>query len=181
MTTADQGQLDPAAVTALYERYADELRLFLTGVLRNADLAAEAFQNTFAKTVESGHTAREESFKGWLFQVAFHEALLLRRRGRIHDRSLRQMARADRSQAEPAGFECPDDRLIRSEITEHVRQALAELPADQRQVVQMRIYEDKTFAAIAAEVSVPLGTVLTRMRLALNKLSKRLRSEHEIG
>jgi RNA polymerase sigma-70 factor (ECF subfamily) len=180
LTTADHGQIDPATVTALYERYADELRLFLTGVLRNADLAAEALQNTFAKTVESGHTAHEESFKGWLFQVAFHEALLLRRRGQIHDRSLRELARVDRSQTETAGFDCPDDRLIRSEMTEQIRQALAELPADQRQVVQMRIYEDKTFAAIARELSAPLGTVLTRMRLALKKLSRRLGSEHEI-
>ncbi len=182
MTTADQGRIDPAAVTALYECYAEELRLFLTGVLRNADLADEALQNTFAKAVESGHTAREESVKGWLFQVAFHEAVLLRRRGQIRDRSLRRMARG---QTAPSGgnqaggdrFNCPDGRLARSEMVEQVRRALAELPADQRQVVEMRIYEDKTFAAIAAELSAPLGTVLTRMRLALKRLSRRLGSE----
>lgn len=36
----------------------------------------------------------------------------------------------------------------------------------------MRIYEEKSFAEIAEELSVPLGTVLTRMRLALKKLSR---------
>jgi RNA polymerase sigma-70 factor, ECF subfamily len=41
----------------------------------------------------------------------------------------------------------------------------------------MRIYQDKTFAAIADELSAPLGTVLTRMRLALKRLSRRLGSE----
>jgi RNA polymerase sigma-70 factor (ECF subfamily) len=182
LTTADQGRIDPAVVTALYERYAGELRLFLTGVLRNADLVDEALQNTFAKAVESGHTAREESVKGWLFQVAFHEAVLLRRRGQIHDRSVRQLARG---QAAPSGgnsavgdgLGSPDDRLARSETIEQVRRALADLPADQRQVVEMRIYEDKTFAAIATELSAPLGTVLTRMRLALKRLSRRLGSE----
>ncbi len=71
----------------------------------------------------------------------------------------------------------PDDRLARSETSEQVRRALAELPADQRQVVEMRIYQDKTFAAIADELSAPLGTVLTRMRLALKRLSRRLGSE----
>jgi RNA polymerase sigma factor (sigma-70 family) len=181
LTTADQGRIDPAAVTALYERYAEELRLFLTGVLRNADLADEALQNTFAKAVESGHTAREKTIKGWLFQVAFHEALVLRRRGQAHERSLRQMARQnpDRVHTAGEGRGEPDDPLARREMAERVRQALSDLPADQRRVVEMRIYEDKTFAAIAVEISAPLGTVLTRMRLALKRLSRRLGSEQD--
>jgi RNA polymerase sigma factor (sigma-70 family) len=177
LTTADQGRTEPAGVTAtitaLYECYAEELRLFLTGVLRNADLADEALQNTFAKAVESGHTARQESIKGWLFQVGFREALLLRRRGKVHDRSLRAMARGQTSDE----FTPPDERILRSETIERVRRALAELPPDQRQVVEMRIYEDKTFAAIADELSAPLGTILTRMRLAVKRLSRQLGSE----
>jgi RNA polymerase sigma factor (sigma-70 family) len=183
VTAADHGQVDPsrtdptridaAVVIGLYECYADELGLFLKGVLRNSDLAAEALQNTFAKAVESGHTAREESLKGWLFQVAFHEAVLLRRRGQVHERSLRQMAQNSQSLA-PSG-ERPDERLSRSETLEEVRRALGTLPPDQQQVVQMRIYEEKTFAEIAAETSTPLGTVLTRMRLAMKKLSQQMR------
>ena len=182
LTTADQGRTEPAGVTptitALYECYAEELRLFLTGVLRNADLADEALQNTFAKAVESGHTARQESIKGWLFQVGFREALLLRRRGQVHNRSLRAMSlRATAHGQSSDDFAPPDERILRSEAVERVRRALAELPPDQRQVVEMRIYEDKTFAAIADELSAPLGTILTRMRLALKRLSRRLGSE----
>ena len=125
MTAADHGQIDPAraesppvdrsaridsaVIASLYERYADELGLFLKGVLRNSDLAAEALQNTFTKAVESGHTAREESLKGWLFRVAFHEAALLRRRGQIHDRSLRQIARNSQSSGDSG--ERPEERL----------------------------------------------------------------------
>jgi RNA polymerase sigma-70 factor (ECF subfamily) len=146
--------------------------------LRNADLADEALQNTFAKAVESGHTAREESVKGWLFQVGFREAVLLRRRGQVHDRSLRAMASNKTARGQSGDeFSAPDERMLRSETTARVRQALGELPADQRQVVEMRIYEDKTFAVIADELSTPLGTILTRMRLALKRLSRRLGSE----
>ncbi|HEV8069934.1 MAG TPA: RNA polymerase sigma factor [Planctomycetaceae bacterium] len=183
MTAADHGQIDPARtdptridasiVAGLYECYAEELGLFLKGVLRNSDLAAEALQNTFAKAVESGHTAREESLKGWLFQVAFHEAVLLRRRSQTHERSLRQMAQNSQSLA--SSSERPEERLSRSETLEEVRRALGKLPTDQRQVVQMRVYEEKTFAEIAAETSSPLGTVLTRMRLAMKKLSQHMR------
>ena len=57
---------------------------------------------------------------------------------------------------------------------EHVKEVLESLPDEQRRVVRMRIYEEKTFAAIAAELNAPLGTVLTRMRLALKKLADHL-------
>ncbi len=175
---ASGGRIEPLVVTALYEEYAGELRLFLTGVLKNADLAAEALQNTFAKAVESGHTAREESLKGWLFQVAFREALLLRRRGRVHERSLRRMVERDPGASAGGPFAQPEERLDLAERTAQIQRALAELPPDQRQVVEMRIYEEKTFAEIAAAVSSPLGTVLTRMRLALKKLSRECLRDH---
>ena len=53
-----------------------------------------------------------------------------------------------------------------------MRAALATLPPEQRQIVQKRIYEEQTFASIAQELELPLGTVLTRMRRALRKLAK---------
>jgi len=175
LTTADHGRIDPAVVAALYAQHADELRLFLTGVLRDADLADEALQNTFTKAVASGHTAREESLKSWLFQVGFHEALLLRRKDRVQDRSLRALAETNRTNGPTS--EGPTQGLANAETVEQVRQALESLPPDQRQVVCMRIYESKTFAAIAEELSTPLGTVLTRMRLALKRLSKALKPD----
>ncbi|MBL8825420.1 MAG: hypothetical protein JNM18_00445, partial [Planctomycetaceae bacterium] len=58
-----------------------------------------------------------------------------------------------------------------------VRQAIEQLPAEQRQVVRLRIYENRTFAEIATALKLPLGTVLTRMQLALKKLKKAL--DHE--
>jgi RNA polymerase sigma factor (sigma-70 family) len=172
-TRSETGRIDAALVAELYDRYAEEIGSFLRGVLRNSDLAAEALQNTFAKAVESGHTAREETLKGWLFRVAFHEAALLRRRGQVHERSLRQMARNSPAANDTA--EQPHERLARDETLAEVRRALRELPPDQRQVVQMRIYEEKSFAEIAADLSLPLGTVLTRMRLAMQKLSRHMR------
>lgn len=167
-------------MTLLYERHADELRLFLTGVLRNPDLAAEALQNTFRKAVESGHTARHESMKGWLFQVAFREALVLRRRSQTYERSLRELAQSTSHQTSAdSSSVSPDRRLAESERVEQIRQALDELPFEQRQVVRMRIYEEKTFAAIAEELATPLGTVLTRMRLALARLERRLKADEQ--
>jgi RNA polymerase sigma-70 factor (ECF subfamily) len=55
-----------------------------------------------------------------------------------------------------------------------VREAIERLTEDQRQVVRMRIYEEKTFAEIAEELGIPLGTALTRMRAALGRLRTEL-------
>ena len=172
MTTADTGRIDPALVAGLYLEHADELRAFLIGVLRSGELASEVLQATFAKAVESGHTAREESLKGWLFRVAYNEAMLVRRRQQLQGKSIRKLA-----WGRPEQQETPDDHLTRWETVARVRKALDELPPEQQQVVRMRIYEEKTFAAIAEELNTPLGTVLTRMRLALGKLATHLRSD----
>ncbi len=167
LSTGDADRIDPAEVEALYAEHESQLRLFLTGVLRNRDLVNEALQSTFAKLLESGHTARRETRKGWLFRVAFHEALLIRRRQKVIDKSVKRLA--NQSKDEP---DTPEKAASRHEVAETIRQALSTLPEPQVQIVQMRIYEGKKFAEIADELGIPLGTVLTRMRLALAKLSK---------
>jgi RNA polymerase sigma-70 factor (ECF subfamily) len=105
-----------------------------------------------------------------LFRVAFHEALTARRRRETRESAFRRVAGLA-----PAATEAPDERLIRGEVVEAVRQALERLPLDQRRVVLARMYDEKSFAEIAKEFGLPLGTVLTRMRLALDKLRRSLR------
>ena len=172
-------RIDSADPSAWIGEAAGELRAFLLGVLRNADLAGEALQATLAKAIEQGHMARPETRKGWLYRVALNEALVIKRRGKIQERSFRELARNDaRRHESPGGSatrgESPDGILLRTEVIEQVRLALNDLPAEQRQVVRLRIYEYKTFAEIAKELGVPLVTVLTRMRLAMQKLRQSL-------
>lgn len=153
-------------MAALYVEHADDLRAFLIGVLRDADLAAEALQATFTKAVESGHTAREETLKGWLFRVAYNEAMAILRRKKVDRKSVHKWA-----WSQVRRHDSPEENVNRWETVHLIRQALETLPEEQRRVVRLRIYEEKTFAVIAEELELPLGTVLTRMRLALKKLA----------
>jgi RNA polymerase sigma-70 factor (ECF subfamily) len=167
---AEPAALDAAIVVALYREHGPELHRFILGVVRDPDLAGDLMQMTFAKAVELGHTARAETLKSWLFRVAFHEAITARRRKQSQEQGYRRLARL--------GFrrgERPEEHLIRDETIEAVRSALGQIPEEQRRVVEARIYEDKTFVEIAREYGLPLGTVLTRMRLALKKLRRVLR------
>lgn len=165
-------RIDPAVVAGLFVEHADELRRFLQGVLRNHDQAGDVLQVTFAKAIELGHTAREETLKGWLFRVAYHEAITLRRRQAVQVKAQGELA--SRGLRDVLG---PADQLTHRETLARVREALQRLPAEQRQVVQLRMYDEKKFVTIAEELGLPLGTVLTRMQLALRKLRKILGNE----
>ncbi len=169
MSGNEETRIDPAVVAALYLDYADDLRAFLIGILRDGELAAETLQATFTKAMESGHTANKKTLKGWLFRVAFNEAMAIRRRQKVHEKSLRQLAWQGTKPTD-----CPEENLSRGETVHKIRAALEILPAEQQAVVRMRIYEEKTFAVIAEELGAPLGTVLTRMRLAMRKLQREI-------
>lgn len=165
--TESSEPLDSAAL--LYAEHSDELRTFLLGVLRNPDLAAEALQATFVKVLEFSQTAKPETFKGWLFKVALNEALGIKRLQK-RDRQLTEKPVWRPSETHKQ----PDETVLHQETIEQVRGQLQQLSPELREIVHLRIFEDLTFAAIADKLNLPLGTVLTRMRTALKKLSERL-------
>lgn len=176
------------AAEVLYQEHGADLEAFLAGVLRDRHQASEVVQIVFRKALE--HLAKLDigvqraqsadqllsewqSPRGWLFRVGWNEAMLARRVQTRHQNLLKKAVwNRDLDRAEPAD---PDSGLIRHETVETVRQAIRELPDDQRVVVRSRIYEEKTFAVIAEELGLPLGTVLTRMRLAMQKLERALK------
>ena len=169
--------LNPEQVAALYLQHSEELRCFLVGLLRDPQLAADVLQATFVKAVQRGGDTQEETRKAWLFRVAYHEAMAIRRRDKVGDKIVKRIAEdAGPDGNSPRGG--AEDSLIRHESVELVREALEQLPPDQRQIVRMRIYEEKTFAVISQELQIPLGTALGRMRAALIKLRARLGENH---
>jgi len=175
-------KLASSVVAALYVEHGEELRRFLQGVLRDAQLASDVLQATFVKMSERGHQTRALSRKAWLFRVAYNEALAYRRREAVGNKVVRRVAEETKSKqsGEPGAWQSngsanhTDDPLVRLESVQAIREALDELPPEQRQLVRMRIYEEKTFAVIAQELKIPLGTALARMRAALGKLRARL-------
>ena len=157
-------------LAALFHEHADRLRGMLWGVLRNRDAVEDVVQTTFAKALESTGDVRSASWKAWLFQVAYNEAMLLRRKDGVQQRAFQKM-----SAGQPSAVEAwPGDGLASRELVDRVGKVLSQLPAEQQEVVRRRMHDEQTFAEIAAELGVPLGTVLTRMRLATEKLRKSL-------
>ena len=173
MPAEESEQLEPAMLTLWYGEYAARIRVFLLGLLRNATLVDEAVQSTFAKALVTGGGVQAGSEKAWLFQVAFNEAMLLKRKSAIEQRALSRLPAIDKEPRQPI------DHLLQWEAVHQVRLALEKLPDNQKQIVRRRIEKELTFQQIADELQIPLGTVLTRMRSALETLrSALLKLEH---
>jgi RNA polymerase sigma-70 factor (ECF subfamily) len=161
-------------VARLYDEHARELLLFLTGVLRDAHLAADVMQITYQRLLEQGGQTAEESRKSWLFRVAFNEALDWRRKHARRERLLPEAAAT-----RPYFAAEPIVEILQGETVGQVRRAIDQLPPPQKEVLRRRIYEQQTFAEIARELKIPLGTALGRMRQALQHLRKLLRPPSE--
>lgn len=156
-----------------------ELKTFLAGVLQDRHLAEDAFQKTVLRAIETDQAGRQETLRGWLFQVALNEARQIRRE--IRRENIQRQKLADQTItseiAEHTGRSndlkwMVDAVLVSDDLVMAIRRSLAKLPADQQEVVRRRIYESQGFAEIAADMKLPLGTVLTWMRRALLRLKE---------
>lgn len=157
-----------------YEQWAPEIRAFLVGLTRNAEMAEELVQATFGRLVEAGMAAGTSSLRGWLFRVAHNEAMLARRKAGVRVRGVQAAGLRAEQAGRLADDEPPWAMLVQAEDVARVRAAIARLPPEQRAVVEQRIDAGRTFAQIAAAAGLPLGTVLTRMRLAHEALRRAL-------
>lgn len=165
--------LDPVLWMTWYRSHSHRLKAFLNSVLRNEHLAEEALQATFAKALSVGGGVEVGKEQAWLFQVGFNEALGIRRQLELGHRARQKLAESLALDSTPA----PDVELLSWEVVQQVRSAMTSLPTDQQLIVQRRIYQEQTFQEIATDLKLPLGTVLTRMRLALQQLKASLKKD----
>jgi RNA polymerase sigma-70 factor (ECF subfamily) len=156
------------------------LRAFLRGRLSQQVDVEDCLQAVCVKMLQSGQNVAPAARRAWLFRVAANEAASLWRRKATTDRVLERQA--EHRQAEQTGAETEHDaadRVILNETTTQLRQAVQRLPESWQQVVRLRMNENLTFQQIADQLGIPLGTALTQMRRALERLRSEIESEHE--
>ena len=163
---------DESALGALYDRY----RLILFGlilrILHDRQEAEDVLQEAFLQVwrrASDFDPARGRAFT-WLVTIARSRAL---DRLRASGSRARIATEAEQEPRESTSDAAAD--AVKSEEGEIVRQALAELPEEQRRALFMAYFEGLTQSEIAARLGDPLGTVKTRMRSGLMKLRELLR------
>ncbi|WP_029010324.1 sigma-70 family RNA polymerase sigma factor [Azospirillum halopraeferens] len=162
---------DRAAFAALFERVAPRLKAFLRRQGCDAGQAEELVQEVMLvvwRRAELFDPARATATT-WIFTVA-------------RNRRLDALRRESRPEIDPGDpmlvpdpVEWADHRLETAQSAGRLRAALDDLPPEQADLVRLAYFEDKPHTTIAAERGLPLGTVKSRVRLALERLRKVLR------
>ncbi len=164
---------DAAALDAICARYETPLFQFLVGILRDHHQAEDALQETFVRALERLDGVDLNHLRGWLFTVAYHQAMLTRRRQKSGPHSAEHCSGAVPDPA-PGPFR---EAAARDDVR-RLRKILDQLPAQQREVIRQRVYEGKRFREIAVALDCPLNTALARMHEGLKRLRLLWEQDH---
>lgn len=164
---------DAGALTLLYDRWAPLLHPFVLHLLGDAAAAEDVVEETFWQAWQQAnrYDAERGEVSTWLFTIGRGRALMqLRARRRRREEALppADSAALLTPAMDPASNADAADRRAR------VIAAMAELPSEQRQAVDLAFFHGFTQQEIADRLGQPLGTVKTRTRLAFDKLRRLL-------
>lgn len=166
------------ALGTLYDRYNRLVYSMALNATNDAGTAEEITQDVFMRVWNKAETYQPEQGKviTWLSSITRYRTIdLLRRRG-------------IRPEGNPAAWseevaqEIPDAMNVEFEVEisqrrQRVHQAMAQLPPDQRQALAYAYFQGYSHSEIAEALNEPLGTVKTRIRLAMQKLRLILQEE----
>lgn len=165
---------DEQALAILIHRHQSKIYGFIYSKVPDRDVCDDVFQDTFIKvikTLKSNSYNEEGKFLPWVMRIA-HNLVV------DHFRRNKKMP-MQRDTEEYSVFNFMSDssknienQLITDQVEGDVRRLLEELPADQKEVLVMRMYQDMSFKEIADTTGVSINTALGRMRYALMNLRK---------
>ena len=159
-------QNDRTAFKHLYAAIGPRIKGYVLRMCRETGLAEEITQEVLLTVWRRAHNydptrARAET---WIFTIARNLKI---------DR-FRKQARAEIDWTDPAlvpdPLESADDLVLQGQDRKRIESALTGLTAEQRQVVELCFYKDLSHSQIATRLEIPIGTVKSRIRLAVGKL-----------
>lgn len=168
------------ALAQLYDRYNRLVFSLAMAIVHDRATAEEITLDVFMRVWQKAGLYRPGQAKvsTWLTHITRNHAIDVLRRRAARPEGNAVMWDDEGPLSDPAGptpAESAEENLQR----ERIKNALAQLPADQRQTLVLAYFEGYTQSQIAGLLHQPLGTIKTRMRLALQKLRDHLQAEHE--
>lgn len=155
---------DRAAFAELFGYFAPRVKSFLMKSGASPDLAEECTQEVMATLWNKAHMfdPTKASVSTWIFTIARNRKIdILRKQRRPEPEDLPWGPEAEPDQADAIGLQ---------QETEQLGQALATLPEEQRKLIERAYFGELSHSQIAAETGLPLGTIKSRIRLALDRL-----------
>jgi RNA polymerase sigma-70 factor (ECF subfamily) len=171
MTVRDIAGGSSDALGLLYDRHAAAVYGLARRIVGQPDIAEEIVQDVFAQVWRDGsrYAAGRATVAGWLLMITRARAI-----DRVRSRRARPdvVAGVELSGVRPPAASTPDPETaaLSADQALAIRDALATLPDAQRSVLDLAYYEGLTHSEIARRTGVPLGTVKTRIRAAMQAL-----------
>ena len=165
---------DERALEVLIRRHNQRLSSFIYSKVQDREITEDIFQDTFIKvikTLKKGNYNEEGKFLPWVMRIS-HNLIIdyFRKNNRMprfegnSDFNIFSIMSDDKLNAER--------QLIKEQIDQDLCVLIKELPKDQMDVLEMRIYKNMSFKEISENTGVSINTALGRMRYALINLRK---------
>ena len=180
MARATKGDHD--AFRILVERYQGRAYALALRVLKDEERARDAVQEGFLKAYTNlAKFEGRSSFYTWLYRLVMNTCLDMKRR----DKSDREVEWDETRPGDPAsapeaealggqgaGHAGPARELDRSELRKQIAEAIAQLPGEARETLLLREVDGLTYAEIAEALSIPKGTVMSRLHYARKRMQQ---------
>ena len=164
------------AFDELLSRNQDKIFTYIMYVVKDEDLANDLFQETFLKVItklQNGQYSDTGKFSWWLTRIA-HNVVIDHFRAQKSSKIVEAPKDNDLSNLRSDAVQnlSRESELNNQQVMEDIKRLVEALPESQRDVVNMRFFQDLSFKEIAEQTNVSINTSLGRMRYALINLRK---------
>ena len=172
---------DEKSLEILINKHKSKIYNFIFSKVLERDIAEDIFQETFIKvikTLKNGLYNEEGKFLSWVMRIS-HNLII------DHFRKSNRMPKFEASDGYDVFQFITDNApniesdLIKDQVVNDLQNLITELPDDQKEVLNMRLYKDMSFKEIAENTGVSINTALGRMRYAIINLRKMI-EDHQI-
>ena len=157
---------DREAFEILYKRYAPRVYAYLSSQIRQREVVEETVNDVMMVVWDRAHryngTAQVST---WILGIAYYKALTARARAGAGNADIPDTSPTDVPDNDP------ERDHARHECTEIVKRVLATLPPEERAVIELTYYHDRSYAEIGEILNCPVNTVKTRMLRARRRLA----------
>ena len=171
-----------AAFDVLLNRHKASIHSYIYFIVRNKELAEDLFQETFVKvimTIKQGRYTENGKFKAWITRIAHNLIIDNFRQERNENTISNDEVEVDLFNNVNLCDRTIEDQMVEHQVYADIHKLIRFLPENQREVLEMRYYQDLSFKEIADLTGVSINTALGRMRYAILNL-RRMADEHHI-
>ncbi|MDR1335321.1 MAG: sigma-70 family RNA polymerase sigma factor [Tannerella sp.] len=171
-----------SAFDVLLNRHKGGIHSYIYYIVRDRDLTEDIFQETFVKvimTIKQGRYTENGKFKAWIMRIAHNLIIDNFRQERNENSVSNDEVDVDLFNDSRLCEKTIEDEMVQEQVFSDIKKMIRHLPDNQREVLEMRYYQDMSFKEIADLTGVSINTALGRMRYAILNM-RRMAEENKI-